>query len=101
MTPLVKRLTSKGQFTLPRELRQRLGVGPGDYVALTPTDEGVLITAVEVGVKRQGEAILVELVREIGRHLEAQGITEEEQLDAAIETAKREAFERHYGQRPP
>jgi bifunctional DNA-binding transcriptional regulator/antitoxin component of YhaV-PrlF toxin-antitoxin module len=30
MAPLIARLTSKGQFTLPRRLREALGVKPGD-----------------------------------------------------------------------
>ena len=54
MAPILVRLTSKGQFTLPRKLRENLGVRPGDYMALTPTPEGVLITPAEAHVKRHG-----------------------------------------------
>ena len=99
MAPLIARLTSKGQFTLPRRLREALGVKPGDYLALTTTTDGVLIRAAEVGIRGQNEQALVEIVRELGEQLARQGIVEEEQLDEAIAIAKRQAYEREYGVR--
>jgi AbrB family looped-hinge helix DNA binding protein len=33
-------LTSKGQLTLPKEVRDALGVGPGDRVAFVRMDDG-------------------------------------------------------------
>ncbi|MBI1927014.1 AbrB/MazE/SpoVT family DNA-binding domain-containing protein [Candidatus Poribacteria bacterium] len=35
----MSRLTVKGQMTLPKEYREKLGIGPGDYVALLEMDE--------------------------------------------------------------
>src|SRR5258705_3010150 len=33
-------LDAKGRATLPEEVRQALGVGPGDFVLLEPTESG-------------------------------------------------------------
>jgi AbrB family looped-hinge helix DNA binding protein len=101
MAPLIARLTSKGQFTLPRRLREALGVKPGDYVALTPTADGVLISAAEVAVRRPTDETLVVLVRQLGEQVERQGIVDEAQLDDAIAVSKRQAYEQRYGGRAP
>lgn len=99
VAPIITRLTSKGQFTLPRRLREALGVEPGDYVALTPTAGGVLISAAEVAARKpQGEALMA-LVRSLGERLEDEGIVEEEQLDEAVAASKREVYRRRYGGR--
>ena len=37
------KLTSKSQTVLPRAIRQKLGVGPGDTLAYIETDHGILI----------------------------------------------------------
>ncbi|WP_225332667.1 AbrB/MazE/SpoVT family DNA-binding domain-containing protein [Halomicrobium urmianum] len=34
------RVTSKGQVTIPKEIREELGIDPGDEVAFEPTDGG-------------------------------------------------------------
>ena len=99
MAPLLARLTSKGQFTLPRRLREVLGVKPGDYVALTPTPDGILIRAVAPDRGSDGERALVELVRALGEQLERDGITDEDRLDEAIAEAKRRAYQLEYGGR--
>jgi AbrB family looped-hinge helix DNA binding protein len=40
-------LTSKGQITLPKLIRKRLGVGPGDRVAFRERDDGVVVVEAE------------------------------------------------------
>lgn len=40
---LTSKVTSKGQTTLPREIRGRLEVRPGDHIVYLNTDKGVLI----------------------------------------------------------
>ena len=42
-------LTSKGQITLPKLIRKRLGVGPGDRVAVRERDDGVVVGEAETG----------------------------------------------------
>ncbi|MBK6872346.1 MAG: AbrB/MazE/SpoVT family DNA-binding domain-containing protein [Kineosporiaceae bacterium] len=37
------RVTDKGQVTIPKQLRDDLGIGPGTEVTFEPTDEGILI----------------------------------------------------------
>ena len=37
-------LTSKGQMTLPKEIRDDLGVGPGDRLEFTKHGEGYLMS---------------------------------------------------------
>ena len=66
----ISRLSVRGQFILPKRIRDYLGVGPGDRVALVPIDEGVL-------VKKAPEEPLRELVLAIGREAQAQGLSEE------------------------
>jgi AbrB family looped-hinge helix DNA binding protein len=38
------KLTSKGQITLPIEVRRRLGVDAGDFVTFELTDAGIALT---------------------------------------------------------
>jgi bifunctional DNA-binding transcriptional regulator/antitoxin component of YhaV-PrlF toxin-antitoxin module len=95
----IARLGSRGHFALPPRLRKVLGVKPGDYVALTPTEDGVLIKPAGPPAHADAEATLIELVRQIGEQLEAQGVTEEEQLDGMIDSVKQEVHRRRYGGR--
>jgi AbrB family looped-hinge helix DNA binding protein len=44
----IVRILENGQVTLPAAMRERLGVKPGDLVALIETPEGVLITPHEI-----------------------------------------------------
>jgi antitoxin PrlF len=63
------RVQEKGQVTLPAELRRKLGLKKGDWVAVAITEEGLLITPQEVlamkALDRVGEAL-----RERGLSLE-------------------------------
>jgi len=38
------KITSKGQITIPAEIRRLLGANPGDKLAFQPTPDGVKIT---------------------------------------------------------
>ena len=40
------RLTVKGQITLPKEIRQRFHLQPGDRVALEPESDGIRVRPV-------------------------------------------------------
>jgi len=37
------RVTSKGQVTIPVDIRERLGLQPGDEISFEETDEGYVI----------------------------------------------------------
>jgi antitoxin PrlF len=42
------KLTSKSQTVLPRAIRRKLSVGPGDMLAYIETDHGILIEKARV-----------------------------------------------------
>ena len=60
----------KGQVTIPADIRRKLGIKKGDYVAFVETDQGILITPQEV--------VAMEALDRIGEALQEQGITLEE-----------------------
>ena len=37
------KITSKGQITIPREIRRTMGVGPGDHVLFEDAKEGMRV----------------------------------------------------------
>lgn len=39
------KITSKGQITLPKQIRDLLGVHPGDQVVFRPTEAGIVVEA--------------------------------------------------------
>jgi AbrB family looped-hinge helix DNA binding protein len=81
----ISRLSVRGQFILPKRIRDYLGVGPGDRVALVPLEEGVLM-------KKAPEESLRDLVLAIGCAAQAQGLSEEdieEDVDRHVQRWKR------------
>jgi AbrB family looped-hinge helix DNA binding protein len=46
--PEIVRIQENGQVTLPPAIRVRLGLRPGDLVAIVETPEGVLLTPHEI-----------------------------------------------------
>jgi AbrB family looped-hinge helix DNA binding protein len=71
------RVTTKGQVTIPKEIRETLGIEPGDEVAFEETDDGYAIrkqepTTAEGGdpfAKHRGSAGSVETMPERMRRL--------------------------------
>ena len=37
---------AKGQVVIPKDLRERIGIGPGDDVAFEPVDDGIVVRRV-------------------------------------------------------
>ncbi len=93
----VSRLTSKGQMTLPKELRERLGLKPGDYVVLRPVAGGILISRATIAPETTAEDILRQVTARIGRAAEGKGIREEEDLDAIVDEVQQALYEERYG----
>ena len=60
----------KGQVTIPSEIREKLGLKKGDYVAFVETAQGILITPREV--------VAMEALEKINTVLKEQGISLEE-----------------------
>ena len=99
MTSILTHLTEESQLRLPPILQKALGIAPGHYVSLTVAEGGVLIRPVTVAPGREGEVACMEMVQAIGEQLEAEGITEKEQLDDEIKALQRESYEQRYSQR--
>jgi AbrB family looped-hinge helix DNA binding protein len=70
------RIQEKGQVTLPADIRRRLGLKKGDLVAITETQQGILITPQEV--------IATQALAEIGAALKERGLS----LDDMIERGR-------------
>jgi AbrB family looped-hinge helix DNA binding protein len=94
---LVK-VTRKGQMTIPQELRENLGIEPGDYVALRPLMGGILLSKATVTPHVQAEDVLRHLVARLGQAAEQQEIHEEGDLDAIINEIQRQIHQERYGQ---
>lgn len=76
--PLFKRairVGSKGQITLPREIRQDLGLGRGDFVNLYKLEENLYVL--------ERMTPLRELSRSIAAEAAAEGYSEEEIRETA------------------
>lgn len=40
---MTQRMGAKGQVVIPKELREQIGIGPGDDVAFEPVDDGIVV----------------------------------------------------------
>ncbi|OHV90042.1 AbrB/MazE/SpoVT family DNA-binding domain-containing protein [Mesorhizobium sp. ORS 3428] len=47
------RVTTKGQVTIPKQIRDHLGIGPGSEVEFVATDEGARIIAVNKNLSEE------------------------------------------------
>lgn len=54
------RLTSKGQVTVPVELRRRAGIGPQDHVEWEARPEGLLLRKAD---ETPGRSLIAQMVR--------------------------------------
>ncbi len=87
-TTKLVRVQEKGQVTLPAEFRRSLNLKKGDLVAVTQTEDGVLITPQEV--------IANVLLDKIGELLREQGLTLEELIESGREE-RGKILEEKYG----
>ena len=68
-------LTSKGQLTLPKEIRDKLGVKTGDRVAFREQPDGSIVVEAEIGdllalrgsVKSRVRGVTIEAMNEAKR----------------------------------
>lgn len=73
----VVRVREKGDIIIPKELRRKWGIEPGDILGIEETDRGLLITRREV--------IAREAMDEIGEILRANGLTLEDMMERGRE----------------
>lgn len=62
---MTSRVGPKGQVVIPKPLRQRFRVEPGDEVDFVATDEGVLVVPVSEAASLKGALRGVELVHDL------------------------------------
>ncbi len=87
----LSRVQSKGQVTIPTEIRKKLGLKKGDLVAFVETEDGVLLSPREV--------VVTKALEQIGAALKEKGIT----LDQLMEdshTIRGQLIEEKYGLHP-
>lgn len=66
-----------GQIAIPVEIRKKLGLKTGDYVAFVETEQGVMIAP--------REAVAMEALDKLGAMLTEKGITLEELMESGDE----------------
>ncbi|MDX8493720.1 AbrB/MazE/SpoVT family DNA-binding domain-containing protein [Mesorhizobium sp. VK22B] len=47
------RVTTKGQVTIPKQIRDHLGIGPGSEVEFVATDEGARLVAINENLSEE------------------------------------------------
>lgn len=76
------RLTEKSQVTVPKRVREKLGIGPGSEVDFRMDDAGVHLIKAEDGPENEspGEQ-LVRALKEAGQRLARSGLTADEIME--------------------
>ncbi len=72
------RITSKGQVTVPKHIRDKLGIGPGDDIGFREEGQAVILEVLPV--HKDGESNGAKLVRaliEMGQRARREGWVEE------------------------
>lgn len=77
----------KRQITIPREICEELGIGPGDRLELVLNGSTLIV--------RPKKAIALEALREIREAFQRSGITEEELQEAGRQLRQKFTGERH------
>jgi len=72
-------ITSKGQVTIPKAIRQAMGVGPGDRVRFVQREDGTVVV--------EPETVDVRSLKGRFRHRVTRPVSVEEMNRAAPETA--------------
>ncbi len=78
-TQYTTRITSKGQVTIPKAIRERYGLEEGDYLVLEPRGEDLIIRKGRMVTSEEDFEVLAARVAE---RFEERGITREDVEDA-------------------
>jgi AbrB family looped-hinge helix DNA binding protein len=81
-------LRPKRQVTLPKEICDRLGIGPGDVLELTVEESAI--------IARPRKMVALEALKEIQQAFQRSGITEEE-LQKTGRRVRQEVARERYG----
>jgi AbrB family looped-hinge helix DNA binding protein len=94
---LLARVTRKGQITIPKELRDALGIQAGDYVALRPLEGGVLLSTASVAPQVKAENAFPHLLGPSDRRVEHLGARGGRDLNEAVEEIEEEVYRESTG----
>lgn len=76
------RVTTKGQVTIPKEIRDHLGIGPGSQVEFVATDEGAHLVAVNENLsEEEASRRFSEVLDGMAGTLDLGGMTTDEYMD--------------------
>jgi AbrB family looped-hinge helix DNA binding protein len=76
------RVTIKGQVTIPKHIRERLGIRPGSQVEFVPAEDGVRLVAVNENLSREEESRRFrEMLGRMAGTLELGGMTTDEYIE--------------------
>ena len=69
MTEELVKMSEKGQLVVPQEIRERVGLSPGERFVAFPVEKGVLFKRVEIPkVKLDFESLAKEIQGQFGKH---------------------------------
>jgi AbrB family looped-hinge helix DNA binding protein len=76
------RVTTKGQVTIPKEIRDRLGIVPGSQVEFVPTQDGVQLIAVNENLSKEEASRRFSAVQDrMAGTLDLAGMTTDEYME--------------------
>ena len=76
------RVTTKGQVTIPKQIRDHLGIGPGSEVQFVATDEGARLVAVNENISEEEAARkFKEVLEKMEGTLDLGGMTTDEYME--------------------
>ncbi len=84
----VSRLQERGQVTIPLEIREKLGLEPGDMIAFVETEHGIILSPQEM--------VAIDALDKMGMLLREKGITVDELIESGREI-RGELIQKEYG----
>ncbi|MDG4878861.1 AbrB/MazE/SpoVT family DNA-binding domain-containing protein [Mesorhizobium sp. WSM4935] len=76
------RVTTKGQVTIPKQIRDHLGIGPGSEVQFVATDEGARLVAVNENIsEEEADRKFREVLDKMEGTLDLGGMTTDEYME--------------------
>jgi AbrB family looped-hinge helix DNA binding protein len=75
------RVTSKGQVTIPKEVREKLGVRPGDEVGFREEGQAIVVVNESREAKPNAGRELARHLAEVGKRLNRSKYTSEELME--------------------
>jgi AbrB family looped-hinge helix DNA binding protein len=76
------RVTTKGQVTIPKQIRDHLGIGPGSEVEFVATDEGARLVAVNENLsEEEASRRFSDVLGRMAGTLDLGGMTTDEYMD--------------------